>query len=146
MAFRRDSYICSFEDGGPAFDSENGEDGRHYLMWLNDRVIEFPAGCVHAKLGDKIVGQLESRIRTPELGYVNLFYLVPECRGTSLGKELHEYMERTMRYAGVSKVQLSVSPQNGRALAYYQKYGWMNLGYRDREKKVLLMELTFCTT
>ena len=84
VKFRRESYTSSFEDGDRVFDSENCMNGQHYLSWLKERIAEFPIGCVHANLKGTIVGQLESRIRSAELGYVNLFYLAPEFRGTSL--------------------------------------------------------------
>ena len=141
VEFRRDSYASSFENGGGIFDAENGEDGADYLSWLAERITEFPEGCVHAYLGDRIVGQLEARIRNPELGYVNLFYLVPDCRGTSLGEELHKYLELTMRSRSIKRVQLTVGTGNARAMAYYTKHGWKSLGFKDPGERVYLMEL-----
>jgi ribosomal protein S18 acetylase RimI-like enzyme len=142
LAFRRDSYVCSFDDGEERFSRENGQNGELYLSWLKDRIAEFPQGCVHAFLNGDIVGQLEMRLRNKELGYVNLFYLVDCYRGTSLSSELHSYTEKTMKAQGVSRVQLSVSPTNNRALKYYTKHGWKNLGVRGTEVDVFLMELS----
>ena len=123
VRFRRESYTSSFPDGGEVFDRENGLDGQHYLSWLQERIADFPEGCVHATLGGAIVGQLESRLRSSCLGYVNLFYLTPEARGTSMGAELHEFMKSVMRKSGVSRVQLTVSSSNDRAVGYYKKHG-----------------------
>jgi RimJ/RimL family protein N-acetyltransferase len=141
VKFRRESYTSSFTDGAEIFDRENGKDGQHYLSWLQDRIVEFPKGCVLARLDGSVVGQLESRLRSAELGYVNLFYLVPEVRGTSLSAELHSYLVSTMRNVGVSRVQLTVSPTNQRAVGYYKKHGWESLGFRDQAQRTLLMEL-----
>ena len=85
VRFRRDSYACSFEDGLERFAAENGADGADYLTWLAKRIKEFPAGCVHAWLGDRIVGQIESRLREDGSGKVNLFYLVPDAAGARFG-------------------------------------------------------------
>lgn len=141
LAFRRDSYVCSFDDGEERFSRENGENGELYLSWLKDRIAEFPQGCVHAFLNGNIVGQLEMRLRSAELGYVNLFYLMDGYRGTSLSCELHSYAVQAMKAQGVRLVQLSVSPTNKRALKYYTKHGWDHLGVRGPESNVCLMEL-----
>lgn len=141
VSFRRDAFLCSFTDGQSTFEAENGENGSLYIEWLKDRISEFPQGCVHAMLEDQIVGQLEMRLRSTELGYVNLFYLIPRYRGTSLGAQLHTYATCTMSGRGIQLVQLTVSSQNTRALRFYEKNGWRALRHRDAEKKHLLMEL-----
>jgi GNAT superfamily N-acetyltransferase len=141
VSFRRDAFLCSFHDGERLFEVENGEKGSLYIEWLKERIAEFPQGCVHAFLEDQIVGQLEMRLRSAELGYVNLFYLIPRYRGTSLGAQLHAYLTSTMSGRGVQQLQLTVSTQNKRAIRFYEKNGWRALRYRDAEKKHLLMEL-----
>jgi ribosomal protein S18 acetylase RimI-like enzyme len=138
--------MCSFSDGQSAFEAENGENGSLYIEWLKDRIAEFPQGCVHAYVEDQIVGQLEMRLRNAELGYINLFYLIPQYRGSSLGTELHSYAEHTMSACGMQQLQLTVSTQNQRALRFYQKHGWRAIRHRDHEKKHLLMGLQLkCT-
>src|SRR5690348_16579889 len=68
VAFRRDSYICSFGS-----DSTFG-DGAAYLEWLADHIAKHPAGHVHVWKGERIIGQIEMLIRrgAPDEGYVNL--------------------------------------------------------------------------
>ena len=139
VAFRRDSYICSFGEDG--FFQEDGPNGMHYLEWLRLRINKFPDGCVHAWQGDKIVGQMEMQIlEEPRRGYVNLFYLVEEMRGAGVSGELQEYAMDFMRRHGVPIAQLSVSPTNRRALAFYRKHGWRDLGLRPGRDNVNLME------
>jgi ribosomal protein S18 acetylase RimI-like enzyme len=143
IQFRRDSYRCSFPDGAQRFNQENGEDGQGYLDWLRERIAELPQGCVHVLQGQQIVGQIEMRLRQKvQMGYINLFYLIPEVRGIGLGDELQRYAVKVFQELGVDKAQLSVSPTNDQAMAYYRKHGWHDLGQRSDNPNVHLMELT----
>ena len=141
VQFRRDSYACSFVNGAEKFDIEYGQEGQAFLKLLGQRIRVFPQGHVHVFLDDLIIGQLEMRLKAKELGYINLFYLAPLYRGKGYGDSLHTYAEKVMREAKAKTVQLSVSPGNHRALKYYQKHGWINLGPRPQHEEVLLMEL-----
>lgn len=81
--WRRDSFLCSF-----GTDQEFADDGSEdaYLQWLRERLSEWSDGCVHVWCGGTIIGQMEMRLRDePGLGYINLFYLVPEARGSGAG-------------------------------------------------------------
>ena len=139
IAFRRDSYVCSF--GSDAlFIEENGADGHGYLEWLRARVLSFPDGHVHAWRGEDIVGQIEMVIG-PTSGYINLFYLRPDARGRGLGEALHAYAVALLQRQGVSVAGLSVSPTNERALRYYERHGWRDLGARAGAGHVHEMEL-----
>lgn len=139
VAFRRDAYICSFGEDG--FFNEAGPDGVDYIEWLRLRMTRFPDGHVHAWHGDKIIGQMEMHIlKEPRRGYVNLFYLIEEMRGAGVSGELQAYAMDFMRRHDVQIAQLSVSPTNGRALAFYRKHGWRDLGLRPGRDDVHLME------
>jgi len=114
IAFRRDSFICSF--GMDGFFKEAGPDGAHYIELLRSRAAKFPDGYVHAWHDDKIVGQMEMQIiEEPRRGYVNLFYMIEEMRGAGVSGELQDYAMNFMRRHGVQIAQLSVSPTNTRA-------------------------------
>jgi len=139
VAFRRDSFICSF--GVDNFFEEAGPDGVDYLERLQRRIAKFPDGYVHVWQGNEIIGQLEMQIKEdPQIGYVNLFYLVPEARGTGAGELLQQYAMQFFLRNGLRLAQLSVSPKNERALAYYRKHGWRDLGTRPGHENVNLME------
>ena len=139
VAFRRDSYLCSFGEDG--FFNEAGPNGVQYIEHLRLRIPRFPDGYVHTWYGDKIVGQMEMQIlEEPRRGYVNLFYLVEEMRGAGVSGELQGYAMDFMRLHGVQIAQLSVSPTNARALAFYRKHGWRDLGLRPGRDNVHLME------
>ena len=143
VAFRRDSYACSFTDAGK-FDRENGADGNSYLDWLATRIAEFPQGFVHVWRDNEIIGQIEMRPRgSPSIGYVNLFYLVPSARGRGLGESLNHYALSVFASLGVQKLQLTVSPSNERAVRFYIKQGWQDLGPRPGHENVHLMERNY---
>jgi ribosomal protein S18 acetylase RimI-like enzyme len=139
VTFRRDSYLCSF--GEDSFFKEAGPNGAHYIEILRSRIAKFPDGYVHAWHGDKIVGQMEMQIlEEPRRGYINLFYLMEDMRGKGVSQELHNYAMEFMRHHGVEIAQLSVSPTNARALAFYHKHAWRDLGLRPGRDNVHLME------
>ncbi len=139
IAFRRDSYRCSFGEDG--FLDEADPKGAGYIEQLRLRAARFPGGYVHVWQGDKIVGQMEMQIlEEPRRGYVNLFYLVEEMRGAGVSAELQDYAMDFMRRHGVQTAQLSVSPTNARALGFYRKHGWRDLGLRPGRDNVHLME------
>jgi ribosomal protein S18 acetylase RimI-like enzyme len=128
VAFRRDSYLCSFGT------DEAFGDVDAYLAWLRDRISRQPLGQVHVWRGQQIIGQLEMLVQatTPARGYINLFYLAPEWRGCGIGVALHQYAMEFMRNGGASVTRLSVSPTNARALAYYRKSAWRNFAGHER--------------
>ena len=139
VEFRRDSYLCSFEVDG--FLEEAGPNGERYLQNLPARIAKFPDGYVHIWDGGEIVGQMEMQIlEEPRRGYVNLFYLIEEVRGTGAAEQLQDYAMDFCRRHGVTEVQLSVSPTNVRAIAYYTKHGWRDIGPRPGREFVHLME------
>jgi len=139
VEFRRDSYVCSF-GSDQIFVEENGADGRGYLDWLRLRLQQFPEGHVHTWLGEEIVGQIEMIIG-PRGGYINLFYLRPDARGHGLGDELHDYAVAVLQRQRVGVAGLSVSPTNVRAVRYYERHGWRNLGPRPGAVHVHELEL-----
>ena len=139
VAFRRDSFLCSF--GVDNFFAEAGPEGADYIARLRLRTAKFPDGYVHAWSEGNIVGQMEMQIlEEPRRGYVNLFYLIEGMRGAGVSGELQEYAMDFMRRRGAQIAQLSVSPTNVRALGFYRKHGWRDLGLRPGRDNVHLME------
>lgn len=131
VAIRRDSYVVSFGNDR-RFVEQCGADGSGYLGRMEERIAAYPAGYVHLWRGDEIVGQIEMRVMPDGTGYVNLFYLAPAVRGAGLGDALHDYATRLFAREGVTTAHLSVSPSNARALRYYAKHGWQDIGPNPR--------------
>lgn len=139
IQFRRDSFICSF--GNDGFFDGAGPHGVDYLERLRKRQAKFPDGYVHVWHRGRIIGQMEMQILDePPIGYVNLFYLIPEMRGSGAAASLHAYAMAFCTKHRVRLARLSVSPTNLRAIAFYQKHGWRNIGPRPGRNEVNLME------
>ena len=68
------------------------------------------------------------------------FYIIEEMRGTGVSGELQDYVMNFMGQHGVQVAQLSVSPTNVRAMAFYRKHGWKDLGLRPGHDNVHLLE------
>ncbi|PZO60837.1 MAG: hypothetical protein DCF15_01155 [Phormidesmis priestleyi] len=143
ICFRRDAMAESFAGGAERFDLASGDNHQQYLDWLQQRLQEFPEGCVHMLEGNSIVGQIEMQLTGQQsLAYLNMLYLVPAARGRGLGNQLHDYIIQIFQQVGVVKAQLSVSPTNQRALAFYKKHHWQDLGPRPEDPELHLMDLT----
>jgi len=130
--FRKDSFFVSFGEMSN-FDEEE------YLLWLKEKAKEFPNGFVLVVEDNKYIGQLELTIREFEgekIGYVNLFYLIPEMRGIGKGKELVHYAKRFFMDYEVSEYHLRVSPSNNQAGKFYQKIGMEEVGLEADEKVI----------
>jgi ribosomal protein S18 acetylase RimI-like enzyme len=142
IAFSRDAQVCAF-GSDQRFVAEHGADGQSYLRWLEGRIAQFPQGHVHVLRGDEIVGQIEMIVPAafaPASGYVNLFYLVAELRGTGLGAALHDYAIGVAREHGARVLRLSVTRDNTRAWRFYERLGWRDLGLQA-ERGTHLFEL-----
>lgn len=122
--FRKDSFIISFGD-------HSNFDEDEYLEWLEDKVKKFPDGFVLIEEDGRYIGQVELNVRECEgknIGYVNLYYLIPEIRGMGRGKELHNYAYRFFIKNNIDEYHLRVSPTNTSALKFYRKLGMREAG------------------
>lgn len=135
IQFRRDSYLVSFGK------LEGFDDFmKPYEKRMRERIAYFPQGNCHLWRSGEIIGQTEMKfIDDPDIGYVSLFYLLPEVRGMGYGKDLHLRAVQEFSKIGKKRLNLSVSPDNHRAVAYYAKMGWTNPGPRPGREHVLLL-------
>ena len=143
VAFRRDAYLASF--GTPeGLEEEMGADNARYLESLAARIAQVPEGNSHLWDAERIVGQTEMRLVEGEagVGYVNLFYLLPEFRGRGLGRKLHQHAVDVFARLGRRTLRLSVSTQNEAAIAFYRKLGWVTVGTRPNRETMEIMEFT----
>lgn len=144
VRFRADSFVCSF-GSADRFYEQNGGGAEGYLQWLRQRTAEIPDSCVHVWQGEQIIGQIEMRRwkRDLNVGYVNLFYLIPEFRGQGLGQQLDRQAANFFRQLGCRSARLSASPTNLTAMRFYLKQGWIDLGQREDAPEVHYLEKTY---
>ncbi|TXC92718.1 GNAT family N-acetyltransferase [Metabacillus litoralis] len=136
VKFRKDSFKASFGDDAGFGDEED------YLNWLVVKTREFPEGFVLIEECSKYIGQLELTIREYRgntIGYVNLYYLVPEMRGLGKGKELHNYAMQFFENNKVGEYHLRVSTSNKAAITFYHKIGMKEI-CPEVEGKVIRMK------
>lgn len=143
VKFRIDSYVCGVGTAEMFYEQNTSEQG--YIDWLLNRMRDLPGSCVHLWRGTEIVGQLEMGLSRagPDIGYVNLYYLVLEARGSGLSERLDEYVRSFYADLGIKRARLNVGPANSRAIRFYEKHGWKNLGPDSRQPEILLFERDF---
>lgn len=142
VRFRRDAYVATFGTS-EGMDEELGSGNEKYVAYLRARAAELPAGNAHLWSGERIVGQAEMRLVEEDqaLGYVNLFYVVPELRGQGLGRLLHRHAVSVFSGLGKRAIRLSVASRNAEALAFYRKLGWRSVGPRPHREVMEVLEL-----
>lgn len=134
ISFRRDSFKVSFGTD-QAFDEDE------YVRWVQDQSAFFPDGFILLMEKGVPIDQLELTLKDYEdskTGYVNLYYLIPERRGSGMGNKLHQYALRFFRNQGVSEYHLRVSPSNHQTLGFYRR-NRMTVLKRELDGKVLRM-------
>ncbi|RID82354.1 GNAT family N-acetyltransferase [Mesobacillus zeae] len=135
VAFRRDSFIASFGS-----DQDFGAEDE-YLNWLKEQCELFPSGFVLVYENGIPIGQLELTLREFEgkkVGYVNLYYLIPEKRGLGIGQMLHRYALEFFKQNHMKEYHLRVSPSNEKAMSFYMKNGMKKIR-SELEGKVIRM-------
>ncbi|MGO8970611.1 MAG: N-acetyltransferase family protein [Myxococcaceae bacterium] len=129
VQFSQDAFVCSFGTAD-RFWAEAGRDGGRWVERLAEKQQQDPRNAVNAWLGNTIVGQvvLGSSETRPSAGHVNLYYLIPGCRGRGLARQLDAYAVSVLRDQGYRIATLHVSPTNSSALRFYLRCGWHELG------------------
>ncbi|MGY0216167.1 GNAT family N-acetyltransferase [Endozoicomonadaceae bacterium StTr2] len=140
MQFRKDAWVASFG-------TEQGFSEQETLNWFHRLISNHPAGFLHLRWQGRIIGQVEfqSGIETSDglrTGYINLFYLVPEVRGTGLGQQLHDKVLKQIQADRCDGAMLRYIPGNLRAERFYLKNGWYPVG-EPEAKRGQLMRLDF---
>ena len=143
VQFSEDAFVCSFGTA-ERFWAEAGRDGRKWVARLGEKLEQDPRNVVNAWLSGSVVGQvvLGTSDTHPETGHVNLYYLVPRCRGRGLGPQLDAYAASVLRDQGYRLATLNVSPSNVSAVRFYRRCGWRGLGPRPDAPYVDTMERT----
>lgn len=107
-----------------------------------EKVKDLSEGFVWVEEDGKYIGQMELTIREfegKEIGYINLYYLVPEMRGKSKGKKLHNYAKQFFINNKVSEYHLRLAPSNTAAIKFYRKNGMEEVG-PEVDGKVIRMK------
>lgn len=121
LKFRKDSFLVSL---GTA---DTFGDPNQYLAWMALQTVFYPDGFLLMEHDGKVVGQLEVETITyqgRQVGYVDLFYLIPGYRGKGYGKIQVDRAESYLRSQGMLEYHLRVSATNKYAIRFYDKHGF----------------------
>ena len=121
----RDEFM---RDGGGTLDPDRTD--RQYLARLRQEIAAEPRFAVHAWKGDEIVGEvlLDRYYHDPSAGWVSRHYVVEAERGTGAAEELEAYTEQVFTELGLTRAYVATFPQNERAIRFYLRQGWTDLG------------------
>jgi len=131
LRFIEDTHLCSFGsmDG---FAAEDGQKPQHFIERIAAKLAQDPQSCLHVWIADDIVGQLNfGTFVDPSIGYISHFYVVPSWRGTGVATEMDDFATHHFKQRGYKVARLSVTSANARAMQFYQKHGWRDLGPRE---------------
>lgn len=139
--FIADTHLCSYGtlDGF----LEEGQTPQRFLDRIAEKLAEDPKSCLHVWLGDSIVGQINfGTFRNPAIGYLSFFYVAPEWRGASVAAEMDAFVTQRFQQRGYKTARLSVTAFNERAIRFYLKHGWQDMGPREDNPTTHNMEKT----
>lgn len=143
VAFAEDLDVCSF-GSAEQFHGEDGQGAERYIQRLRAKLADDPEGCLHVWLGGVVVGQLNlGRFVDPSVGYIGVFYVVPQWRGKGVADGMEQHATDVFKRRGFASARLSMTPSNMRAVRFYLRNGWQDLGPREDKPELHNMEKTF---
>ena len=143
LNFIRDTHLCSFGSMEGFIDSE-GRGEERFVERVRTRLAEEPESCLHVWQGAEIIGQLHlGRFVDPAIGYINMLYVSPKWRGTGVAGAIEKYACSSLQAHGFQSAYLSVAAQNHRAIRFYKKQGWADLGPRSDKPSTHNMKKIF---
>lgn len=121
-ACRREAWRLVYGDDGDC-------DGAAFYRDALAGAAGEPWALCQAMLGEEPAGLVQlDPAASRRAGHVAFLYLLPEFRGQGLGIQLVGQAVSFFRARGKSRLELAVSPANGRALAFYRRYGFAETG------------------
>jgi len=128
LKFIKETHLCSF-GSMEGFEAEGTE---RFIQRIADKLSQDPESCLHVWNDNAIVGQLNfGTFVDPAIGYISHFYVTSEWRGTGVASEMGTYAGQYLRRRGFRSARLSVIATNTRAMRFYLKHGWTDLGPRE---------------
>jgi ribosomal protein S18 acetylase RimI-like enzyme len=78
------------------------------------------------------------QVTTIRTGNLLSICVLPECRGTGVAGKLMDSFRKTCSAKGFKRLTLSVVTENARAIAFYNKLGWHEVGKSGESSKLVL--------
>lgn len=129
IALAREAFVESF-GSTERFDAEAGADGSGLVQQLRRRQTADPTTVWGATEDGRLVGLLVlGRFEEiPPVGHLALIAVAPEGRGSGLADQLLVLAQETLARSGFDRARLRVAARNARALRFYQRHGWADVG------------------
>ena len=120
---------------------EDGLGGQRYIQRMRDKMSADPGSCLFVWLAGDVVGQMNlGHFNDESIGYIHFFYVVPEWRGRGVANTMAEFADEWLNQRGFTKALLSVALDNERAVRFYLRRGWKDLGARPDRPDLHNME------
>jgi len=141
VRFALDLQVLGF-GSAEGFHEPDGKGAERHIAHLHKRAASWPGCLAHVWRGEQIIGQINVSCvdSDPDIGYINLLYLVPEARGRGLGTLLETYAWAFLTRHGCRSLRLSASVANTPAWRFYQRNGWQDPGPREDAPGVHLLQ------
>ncbi len=94
---------------------------------------------LHVYVEKHLAGQIELG-QKQDSGHIHFFYLLPEFRGQGIFKHMHAKAVEIFANKNFTRLQLATNPNNVKAIAIYEKYGWKNIGQYTEKPERLAFE------
>jgi ribosomal protein S18 acetylase RimI-like enzyme len=143
IQFAEDTEVCSFGsvDG---FRENDGQGAQRFIERIGEKLSKDPQSCIHVWKDGVIVGQIHlGQFIDPLIGYIHFFYVAPSWRGTEVAQQMEQHATSYFRQRGFEAARLSVSATNLRAMRFYLRCDWKDLGPREDKPGVHNMEKIF---
>ena len=139
LEFRRDAHWLSYG----TLDNFNVDE---CLGWFESLIRDNPNGFKHVYIGNQIIGQLEFKSAILDKsgdrsGYINLLYLLPDCRRKGYGLQLQNYIFSQFIEDGCLTAYLRYLPVNIIAGNFYKKQGWAAVGEPNERGQLMMYKL-----
>lgn len=86
--------------------------------------------------------ELDTGRAVSQIGWISFFYLIPELRGRGYAPQLLGHAVSFFRKAGCNRLQLNVAVTNLRAIRFYERSGFRQIGTKEGVgSKLLLLEM-----
>ncbi|NCB50522.1 MAG: GNAT family N-acetyltransferase [Clostridia bacterium] len=102
-----------------------------YLSTARSHSKGIPEALVKVMSGGDFAGLIElnpERGKNENIGWISLFYLVPKYRRRGFGVQLLGYSAAYFAHRGRKAIRLHVAVTNERAIKFYKKYGFIEVG------------------
>lgn len=92
----------------------------------------FESGCFYVyEVAGQVMGFYKAQRhigRAAHVAYLGTLAVAPQAQGQGIAVAMLQDAIARLRYAGIKRVELTVEADNGRAIAFYERFGFVHEG------------------